>query len=127
PEAAFGGSSSSLTPYLDQLRSSDAGQVPPVRVDMAGVTPPVPGTEVNPHEIYRTDTPAPAQAPAQQAAPQHAAPATPAQAGQGRAATPAPATPVVPQQGQPASTVPTSFDEYEAGVQDRATQSLEEK
>lgn len=127
PEAAFGGSSTSMTPYLDQLRDPNAEQGPPVRVDISGVTPPVPGTEVNPHEIYRTDTPAPAQAPAQQAAPQRAAPATPAQAGQGRAATPAPATPVVPQQGQPASTVPTSFDEYEAGVQDRATQSLEEK
>lgn len=119
PEAAFGGSSTSLTPYMDRVRASEPQGAPrPETVNvgtMSGAEPVTPGLGVDPRPV---EEPVPAQAPAQSAAPVGG---TSVPAGQG------PAASLAGQVAAEQTGGPQSFEDYLKVVDQRASQSLEEK
>lgn len=130
PEAAFGGSSTSLTPYSDQLRAGEGqGEMgPPMQVTVSGVTPPVPGTEAVPQVPGETREERDARifGPLEQSVRESATPA-PVQGGGTRGQGPAAAVAQQMLADQATAGVPKTFEDYLSMVDQRATQSLEEK
>lgn len=136
PEAAFGGSSTSLTPYSDQLRQANPEQGPPLRVDISGVTPPTPGTEVVPQVPNETPQerdrrvfgPIEDSVRANGPAPEAPTPSAGARStGNGGSQGPAAAVAQQLAADQATANAPKSFEEYMTTVNQRASQTLEEK